>query len=53
LLALGDSTRPGFVVPSALGFVVTLASALFLALNDDPDGAQSHQIAPRAAVPDH
>ncbi len=37
LLALGDSTRDGFVVPSALGFVVTLASALFLALNDDPD----------------
>ena len=53
LLALGDSTRDGFVVPSALGFVVTLASALFLALNDDPDPALVSQIAPRAAVPDH
>lgn len=53
LLALGDSTRPGFVVPSALGFVVTLASALFLALNDDPDEVAIGQIAPRAAVPDH
>ncbi|HEY3923280.1 MAG TPA: hypothetical protein VGL75_01860 [Acidothermaceae bacterium] len=53
LLALGDSTRDGFVVPSALGFVVTLASALFLALNDDEDPAAVGQIAPRAAVPDH
>jgi hypothetical protein len=53
LLALGDSTRDGFVVPSALGFVVTLASALFLALNDDPDPAAVSEIAPRAAVPDH
>ena len=53
LLVLGDSTRAGFVVPSALGFVVTLASALFLALNDDPDAAVIAQIAPRAAVPDH
>jgi hypothetical protein len=53
LLALGDSTRDGFVVPSALGFVVTLASALFLALNDDEDPATVSQIAPRAAVPDH
>ena len=53
LLALGDSTRDGFVVPSALGFVVTLGSALFLALNDDPDAATVGQIAPRAAVPDH
>ncbi len=53
LLALGDSTRDGFVVPSALGFVVTLASALFLALNDDPEPATVGQIAPRAAVPDH
>ena len=53
LLVLGDSTRAGFVVPSALGFVVTLASALFLALNDDPDAAPVAQIAPRAAVPDH
>jgi hypothetical protein len=53
LLALGDSTRPGFVVPSALGFVVTLASALFLALGVDPDAAPIGQIAPRAAVPDH
>jgi len=53
LLALGDSTRPGFVVPSALGFVVTLASALFLAVNDDQDEAAITQIAPRAAVPDH
>ena len=53
LLALGDSTRDGFVVPSALGFVVTLASALFLALNDDPDPASVSQITPRAAVPDH
>ena len=53
LLVLGDSTRAGFVVPSALGFVITLASALFLALNDDPDAAPVAQIAPRAAVPDH
>jgi hypothetical protein len=53
LLALGDSTRDGFVVPSALGFVVTLASALFLALNDDPETAPVSQITPRAAVPDH
>jgi hypothetical protein len=53
LLALGDSTRDGFVVPSALGFVVTLASALFLALNDDEDPAAVGQIAPRAAVPEH
>jgi hypothetical protein len=53
LLALGDSTRPGFVVPSALGFVVTLASALFLALNDDRDEAAIGQLAPRAVVPDH
>jgi hypothetical protein len=53
LLALGDSTRDGFVVPSALGFVVTLGSALFLALNDDPDPAPVSQITPRAAVPDH
>lgn len=53
LLALGDSTRDGFVIPSALGFVITLGSALFLALNDDPDPAPVSQIAPRAAVPDH
>lgn len=53
LLVLGDSTRAGFVVPSALGFVVTLASALFLALSDDHDPAVIGQIAPRAAVPDH
>jgi hypothetical protein len=53
LLALGDSTRDGFVVPSALGFVVTLASALFLALNDDEDPATVSQITPGAAVPDH
>jgi hypothetical protein len=53
LLALGDSTRPGFVVPSALGFVVTLASALFLALDDDPDEAAISPVVPRAVVPDH
>lgn len=53
LLVLGDSTRAGFVVPSALGFVITLASALFLALIDDDSGAPIGQIAPRAAVPDH
>jgi hypothetical protein len=53
LLALGDSTRAGFVVPSALGFVVTLASALFLAMNDDHDVAATSQIAPRAVVPGH
>jgi hypothetical protein len=53
LIALGDSTRPGFVVPSALGFVITLASALFLALNDDEEEAAVAQINPRAAVPDH
>jgi len=53
LLVLGDSTRAGFVVPSALGFVVTLASALFLALNDDPDGHGVVEIAPRGVVPDH
>lgn len=53
LLALGDSTRDGFVIPSALGFVITLGSALFLALSDDPDPAVIGQIAPRAAVPDH
>jgi hypothetical protein len=53
LVVLGDSTRAGFVVPSALGFVVTLASALFLALNDDPEPATIGQIAPRAALPGH
>jgi hypothetical protein len=53
LLALGDSTRPGFVVPAALGFVVTLASALFLALTDDRAGATIAEIPPRAVVPDH
>jgi hypothetical protein len=53
LIALGDSTRTGFVVPSALGFVVTLGSALFLSLNDDEEEAATAQINPRAAVPDH
>jgi multidrug transporter EmrE-like cation transporter len=53
LLALGDSTRAGFVVPSALGFVLTLASALFLALTDDRGGVTIAEIPPRAAVPDH
>lgn len=53
LLVLGDSTRPGFVVPSALGFVVTLGSALFLSLNDDEETTDVAQVAPRAAVPGH
>ena len=34
LLALGDTTRPGFVVPAALGFVVTLGCAVLLALTE-------------------
>jgi hypothetical protein len=34
LLALGDSTRPGFGVPAAVGFVVTLACAVILALSE-------------------
>ncbi|HEY0868940.1 MAG TPA: hypothetical protein VGD55_00935 [Acidothermaceae bacterium] len=42
LLALGDTTRHGFVVPAAVGFVITLACALLLALTeslDAPPGA--------------
>ena len=35
LTVLGDSTRPGFVVPTAIGFVITLGCALSLALTDD------------------
>ncbi len=35
LLALGDTTRHGFVVPAALGFVITLACALLLALTEN------------------
>jgi hypothetical protein len=34
LLALGDTTRPGFGVPAAAGFVATLACAVFLALSE-------------------
>jgi len=34
LLALGDTTRPGFIVPAAVGFVITLASAMLLALTE-------------------
>lgn len=34
LLTLGDTTRPGFVVPAAVGFVITLASAMLLALTE-------------------
>jgi hypothetical protein len=42
LLALGDTTRHGFVVPAAVGFVITLACALLLALTESleaPPGA--------------
>ena len=53
LLVLGDSTRPGFVVPSALGFVVTLGSALFLSLNDDEETTDVAQVNPRAPIPGH
>lgn len=34
LFTLGDATRPGFVVPAALGFVVTLGCAVLLALTE-------------------
>ena len=37
LLALGDTTRRGFVVPAAVGFVLTLACALLLALSERTD----------------
>ena len=41
LLALGDTTRPGFVVPAALGFVVTLGCAVLLALSEgEGEGAR-------------
>jgi len=57
LLALGDTTRHGFVVPAAVGFVVTLACALLLALTeslDGPPGTSAPAIAgPRAAAPEH
>ena len=33
LLALGDATRPGFGVPTAIGFAATLGCAIALALN--------------------
>jgi drug/metabolite transporter (DMT)-like permease len=38
LLALGDTTRPGFEVPAALGFVVTLGCAVLLALTEGQRG---------------
>lgn len=53
LLALGDSTRPGFVVPAALGFVVTLACALLLALSDGRAGPAVGGTAPRTVVAEH
>jgi hypothetical protein len=34
LIALGDTTRHGFVIPAAVGFVVTLACALLLAMTE-------------------
>lgn len=34
LAVLGDATRQGFQVPTAIGFVITLGSALALALSD-------------------
>jgi hypothetical protein len=39
LTVLGDATRPGFVVPTAIGFVITLGCALRLALTDDVEAA--------------
>jgi hypothetical protein len=38
LLALGDTTRPGFVLPAALGFAVTLGCAVALALTEGQRG---------------
>jgi hypothetical protein len=40
LLALGDSTRPGFAVLAALGFVLTLVGAVALARFAEPDADQ-------------
>ena len=58
LLALGDTTRHGFVVPSSVGFVLTLACALLLALAESSEGttdpsAATTARAPRAAAPEH
>jgi hypothetical protein len=39
LLLLGDSTRPGFAASTAAGFVITLTSAVVLALSGDLEAA--------------
>jgi hypothetical protein len=49
LAVLGDSTRPGFVVPTVIGFVITLGCAVGLALTDDLEAPRPvHEIAPAA-----
>ncbi|MBX5448303.1 MAG: hypothetical protein IRZ27_07250, partial [Acidothermus cellulolyticus] len=39
LAVLGDETRRGFVVPTAIGFVVALGSAITLTRDAAADGA--------------
>jgi len=50
LLVLGDATRHGFEVPTAVGFVITLGSALAVALSDTgTDVAATREIRPATA----
>jgi hypothetical protein len=50
LLALGDSTRPGFVLPTAVGFVITMTCAVLLALSEGFEGSGLAGSAPAAGV---
>lgn len=52
LLVLGDATRPGFGVSTAIGFTITLGCAIALALSAGAEGSTSLREVRQGAVAD-